>query len=91
MRTIQVTEEEYQLLMRLRKQLEHRQAAAEKLAELPGGKRSSDFTMGAVAGMAAYWLYKELFEDEETPARSGTKPKTKPRKGPSKAKGGDAR
>ena len=88
MRTIQVTEEEYQLLMRLRQQLENRKAAADKLSELPGGSRSTDFTMGAVAGMAAYWLYKELFEDEEeAPARA--KPKSKKR--PSKGKGGDAR
>jgi hypothetical protein len=43
--------------------------------------------MGAVAGMAAYWLYKELFEDEERPAKARTKPK----KGPTKGKGGDTR
>jgi DNA-binding transcriptional LysR family regulator len=86
MRTIQVTEEEYQLLMRLRQRLERRQTVAERLSELPGGKRSADFTMGAVAGMAAYWLYKELFE-EEAPEKAGPEPK----KRRSEAKGGDAR
>ena len=88
MRTIQVTEEEYQLLMRLRQELGRRQAAAEKLSELPGGKRSAEFTMGAVAGMAAYWLYRELFEEEDEVA---PKARTKAKKKPSKGKGGDAR
>lgn len=65
MRTIQVTEEEYQHLMRLREELQRRRAAGKGLDAIPGGRRSAEFGMGAVAGMAAYWLYQELFEEDE--------------------------
>jgi hypothetical protein len=77
--TIQVTEEEYEHLMRLRAELERRRAAGGKAAGgkaaggkvdgdkvdgLPGGRRSAEFGMGAVAGLAAYWLYKELMDED---------------------------
>jgi DNA-binding transcriptional LysR family regulator len=64
-RTITVTEEEYQLLLKAREALKGHRAAAEKLGEIPGGKRGADFALGAVAGMAAYWLYEELFDEDD--------------------------
>jgi hypothetical protein len=65
MRTIQVTDEEYEYLMRLRQELQRRKAVGEKVDDLPGGRKSAEFAMGAVAGIAAYWVYKELMEDED--------------------------
>jgi hypothetical protein len=64
-RIITVTEEEYQVIMQLRERLKAEGAPVEDMPELPGGMRGPEFAMGAVAGMAAYWLYKELFEDED--------------------------
>ena len=65
MRTIQVTDEEYEYLMRLRQELQRRREAGEKVDGIPGGRKSTDFAMGAVAGIAAYWVYKELMDDDE--------------------------
>jgi hypothetical protein len=62
---IEVTDEEFEYLIKLRAELQRRQAAGEKLENLPGGERGADFAMGAVAGVAAYWLYKELLEDQD--------------------------
>lgn len=70
---IEVTDEEFEYLIKLRAELLRRQAAggSDQLPhELPRDlppeqQRGSDFAMGAVAGVAAYWLYKELLEDEE--------------------------
>ncbi len=64
-KTIQVTEEEFEYLIKLRQELLRRKTAGEKIATIPGGPRGVDFGMGAVAGFAAYYLYKELFEDED--------------------------
>ena len=64
-KTIQVTEEEYEHLLKLRAELERRKAAGEKVEDLPGGRKSAEFAMGAVAGVAAYWLYQELMDDDE--------------------------
>jgi hypothetical protein len=64
-RVVEVTEEEYELLLKLREQLKHQEAAVGRMSSVPGGTRSSDFALGAVAGMAAHWLYQELFEEEE--------------------------
>lgn len=64
-RVITVTEEEYQVIVRLREKLKAEGATVENLPEIPGGMRGPEFAMGAVAGMAAYWLYRELFEDED--------------------------
>jgi hypothetical protein len=63
--TIQVTEEEYEHLMKLRAELERRKAAGERVEGLPGGRKSAEFGMGAVAGIAAYWLYQELMDGED--------------------------
>lgn len=63
--TIQVTEEEYEHLMKLRAELERRKAAGDKVDELPGGRKSAEFGMGAVAGVAAYWLYNELVDEDD--------------------------
>ncbi len=63
-RTIEVTEEEFEHLMRLRAEMQRRQAAGEPVEMPPELRRSTEFAMGAVAGAAAYWLYKELLEEE---------------------------
>ena len=42
---------------------------------MPGGRKSAEFAMGAVAGIAAYWVYKELMDDDEEdeePEKAGT-------------------
>lgn len=64
-RIIEVTDEEFEHLMRLRAELLRRQATGEPVRLPPETKRSADFAMGAVAGAAAYYLYKELLDDEE--------------------------
>ncbi len=64
MKTIQVTEEEFEYLMRLRAELLRRREAGAAVDRLPGGQRGVDIAMGAVAGMAAYWLWEELMEDD---------------------------
>jgi hypothetical protein len=68
-KTIQVTEEEYEYLIKLRQELQRREAAGEevgeKAAEPLGGSKSSEFAMGTVAGIAAYWLYQELLDDDD--------------------------
>jgi hypothetical protein len=64
-KTIEVTDEEFEYLMKLRVELQRRQATGESVELPPEHQRGSDFAMGAVAGVAAYWLYKELLEDEE--------------------------
>ena len=64
-RTIQVTEEEFEYLIKLRQELERREAAGEEAREPLGGSKSSEFAMGAVAGIAAYWLYQELIDDDD--------------------------
>ena len=62
---IEVTDEEFEYLINLRAELLRRQAAGEPVDLPPEGRRGADFAMGAVAGVAAYWLYKELLDDEE--------------------------
>jgi hypothetical protein len=62
---IEVTEEEFEHLIKLRQELLRRQATGETLASISGGRKGVEFGMGAVAGFAAYYLYKELFEDED--------------------------
>ena len=62
---IEVTDEEFEYLMKLRIELQRRQATGEPVELPPEHQRGSDFAMGAVAGVAAYWLYKELLEDGE--------------------------
>ncbi|MCJ2541135.1 MAG: hypothetical protein LN414_07700 [Candidatus Thermoplasmatota archaeon] len=62
---IEVTDEEFEYLIKLRVELQRRQAAGEPVELPPEHQRGSDFAMGAVAGVAAYWLYKELLDDEE--------------------------
>jgi hypothetical protein len=62
---IEVTDEEFQYLMKLRAELQRREAAGEPIGIPSDHKRQTDLAMGAVAGVAAYWLYKELLEDEE--------------------------
>ena len=80
-RIITVTEEEYQVIMQLRERLKAEGAPVEDMPELPGGMRGPEFAMGAVAGMAAYWLYKELFEDdEEVPVEVTSKRKGRKRR-----------
>jgi hypothetical protein len=64
-KTIEVTDEEFEYLINLRTELLRRQADGKPVELPPDKKRSSDIAMGAVAGVAAYWLYKELLEDEE--------------------------
>lgn len=64
MKTIQVTEEEFEYLIRLRAELQRRRDAGSPVDRLPGGQRGADIAMGAVAGMAAYWLWEELMEDD---------------------------
>ena len=64
-RTIQVTDEEYETIMKLRAELERRKAAGEKVDSLPGGRKSAEFGMGAVAGIAAYWFYQELVDEDD--------------------------
>ena len=63
-RTITVTEEEYQMLLAAREQLARRRKLEARLEALPGGKRGTEFALGAVAGFAAHYLYSELIEDE---------------------------
>ncbi len=63
--TIQVTEEEYEHIMKLRAEMERRKAAGDKVDGLPGGRKSAEFGMGAVAGIAAYWLYNELVDEDD--------------------------
>lgn len=80
---IEVTEEEFDYLMRLRVELQRREAAGEPVEIPPEFKRRADLAMGVVAGAAAYWLYKELLEDEEEPVevkrttKKGTKKKAR--------------
>lgn len=62
---IEVTDEEFEYLIKLRAELQRREAAGEPVKLPPETERGADFAMGAVAGVAAYWLYKELLEDEE--------------------------
>ncbi len=64
-KTIQVTEEEYEYLIKLRQELQDREAAGQKTDEPLGGSKSSEFAIGAVAGIAAYWLYQELIDDDD--------------------------
>ena len=64
-KTIQVTEEEYEYLIKLRPELQDREAAGQKTDEPLGGSKSSEFAIGAVAGIAAYWLYQELIDDDD--------------------------
>jgi len=68
-KTIQVTEDEYEYLIKLRQELQRREAAGEEAGEKDekplGGSKSSEFAMGTVAGIAAYWLYKELIDDDD--------------------------
>jgi hypothetical protein len=64
-RTIEVTDEEFDHLIKLRAEMQRRQAAGEPVKMPPEVRRSAEFAMGAVAGAAAYWLYKELLEEEE--------------------------
>ncbi len=82
MKTIQVTEEEFEYLIKLRSELQRRKADDDKLASLPGGKRGVEFAMGAVAGFAAHYLYKELLDDDDDddddePKRVKTRPPSK--------------
>ena len=83
---IEVTDEEFEYLIKLRAELMRRQAAGESVQmprELPPEQqRGRDFAMGAVAGAAAYWLYKELLDDDEEdePSEAG------PAKGKAQAK-----
>jgi hypothetical protein len=64
-KTIQVTEEEFEYLIKLRQELQRRETTGEETPEPLGGSKSSEFAMGTVAGIAAYWLYKELLDDDE--------------------------
>ncbi len=64
-RIIEVTDEEFEYLIKLRAELQRRQAAGGTVELPPDARRGSDFAMGAVAGLAAYWLYKELLEDDQ--------------------------
>jgi hypothetical protein len=68
-RIIEVTDEEFEYLIKLRAELQRRQASGEPVKLPPEAQRGSEFAMGAVAGVAAYWLYKELLEDEEEEAQ----------------------
>ena len=64
-KTIQVTEEEFEHLIKLRQELQNREAAGEEARGPLGGSKSSEFAMGTVAGIAAYWLYQELIDDDD--------------------------
>jgi hypothetical protein len=64
-KTIQVTEEEFEYLIKLRQELQRREVAGEEAREPLGGSKSSEFAIGTVAGIAAYWLYKELLDDDD--------------------------
>ncbi len=64
-KTIQVTEEEFEYLIKLRQELQDREAAGEEARQPLGGSKSSEFAMGTVAGIAAYWLYQELIDDDD--------------------------
>jgi hypothetical protein len=64
-KTIQVTDEEFEYLIKLRQELQDREAAGEEARKPLGGSKSSEFAMGAVAGIAAYWLYQELIDDDD--------------------------
>ena len=64
-RIIEVTDEEFEYLIKLRAELQRRQAEGKAVELPPDTQRSADFAMGAVAGVAAYWLYKELLEEDE--------------------------
>jgi hypothetical protein len=65
---IEVTEEEFEYLIKLRAEMQRRQAAGTPVEMPPDKRRGTDFAMGAVAGVAAYWLYKELLDDEDDEA-----------------------
>jgi hypothetical protein len=86
---IEVTDEEFEYLIKLRAELLRRQAAGGSVPtprELPPEQqRGRDFAMGAVAGVAAYWLYKELMDDDEEGPSEAAPAKTKPQ---AKRKGG---
>ena len=69
-RTIQVTDEEFEHIIKLRQELERRRAAGKGLEGLPGGRRGAEFAMGAAAGIAAYWLYNELMEEDAEEAEA---------------------
>ena len=62
---IEVTDEEFEYLIKLRLELQRREVAGDPVKLPPKANRGADIAMGAVAGMAAYWLYKELLDDEE--------------------------
>lgn len=62
---IEVSDEEFEYLIQLRAELQRREASGKPVEMPPDKQRGADFAMGAVAGIAAYWLYKELMEDEE--------------------------
>ena len=64
-KVIEVTDEEFEYLMKLRAELQRRQAAGEPIEVPSFSRRGTDFAMGAVAGIAAYWLYEELLEDDD--------------------------
>ena len=64
-KTIQVTEEEFEYLIKLRQELQNREAGGEEAKGPLGGSKSSEFAMGTVAGIAAYWLYQELIDDDD--------------------------
>jgi len=64
-KTIQVTEEEFEYLIKLRQELQNREAAGEEARRPLGGSKSAEFAMGTVAGIAAYWLYQELIDDDD--------------------------
>ena len=64
-RIIEVTDEEFEYLIRLRAEMQRRQAEGAPVEMPPQVGGGAEFAMGAVAGAAAYWLYKELLEDEE--------------------------
>lgn len=64
-RIIEVTDEEFEYLIKLRAEMQRREAAGEPMELPPEARRGKDFAMGAVAGAAAYWLYKELLDEDE--------------------------
>jgi hypothetical protein len=62
---IEVTDEEFEYLIKLRAEMQRREAAGTPVDMPPAQRRSTDFAMGAVAGVAAYWLYEELMDDDD--------------------------
>jgi hypothetical protein len=84
---IEVTDEEFEYLIKLRAELQRREAEGEPVELPPEQQRSRDFAMGAVAGVAAYWFYKELLEDEEE-EEEPTETSSSRREPPAKRTGG---